>query len=71
MIYREGEVVMDAARMLVGQISTIEGTEITLTRPGGSKWVQEERMCRPASPKEKAGLTPHSAMYLINRSQRP
>ncbi|MFI6684932.1 hypothetical protein [Streptomyces sp. NPDC050485] len=70
MIYNEGEVVMDAARLLVGQISAIEGTEITLTRPGGLEWVQEEKLCRPASPEEKAGLTPLGAMHLISKSQR-
>lgn len=71
MTYRVGEVVMDAARLLVGKISAIEGSEITLTRPSGTQWVQEEQQCRPASPQEKAGLTPEGTIYSIGESQTP
>ncbi|MEU1071515.1 MULTISPECIES: hypothetical protein [unclassified Streptomyces] len=68
MNYRVGEVVMDAARLLVGKISAIEGSEITLTRPSGTEWVQEERLCRPASPQEKAALTPQGTIDFIGES---
>ncbi|MGW2481798.1 hypothetical protein ACWCWQ_18490 [Streptomyces sp. NPDC001571] len=71
MRYREGEIVVDMARSLAGQVTDVHGNVLTLARAGGrTVWEQEADQCRTASPAEAASLTPGGAIRVISSSRR-
>ncbi|MET9364945.1 hypothetical protein ABZX93_29075 [Streptomyces sp. NPDC006632] len=70
MKYRKGEVVVDMARNLAGQVMDVRHTVLTLARSEGrGVWEQEADQCRPASPVEAASLTPGGAIRVISFSR--
>ncbi|MFG2717334.1 hypothetical protein ACGFW5_03365 [Streptomyces sp. NPDC048416] len=70
MKYRKGEIVVDMARNLAGQIKDVHGNVLTLARSGGrGVWEQEADQCRPASPVEAESLTPGGAIRVISSSR--
>ncbi|MEU9098287.1 hypothetical protein [Streptomyces sp. NPDC048361] len=71
MNYRKGEVVVDMARNLAGQVKDVHGNVLTLARSDGrGVWEQETDQCRPASSVEAASLTPGGAIRVISSSRR-
>ncbi|MER0447940.1 hypothetical protein ABR738_25865 [Streptomyces sp. Edi4] len=71
MKYAKGEVVVDMARNLAGQVMEVNGNALTLARSEGwGTWEQEADQCRPASPVEAASLTPGGAIRVISSSRR-
>ncbi|MFE9408496.1 hypothetical protein ACFYN0_06825 [Streptomyces sp. NPDC006704] len=70
MRYAKGDVVVDMARNLAGQVMEVNGNALTLARSEGrGMWEQEVDQCRPASHVEAASLTPGGAIRVISSSR--
>lgn len=65
-MYREGDIVTDGTRALAGQVRAVDGALLTLARPGGYEWTANPAACWPASPNERAALTPRGAARIIS-----
>ncbi|RSS40947.1 hypothetical protein [Streptomyces sp. WAC08241] len=66
MKYREGDVVVDGTRALVGRVRVVGRSFLTLTRPGGAEWTATPENCWTASPEERASITLRGAVQVIS-----
>jgi hypothetical protein len=69
--YRQGDFVVDGTRALAGQVRDVKDGELTLARPGGYEWTATVNDCWPASPEERASLTPRGAVRVISTAHPP
>ncbi|MFC8584238.1 hypothetical protein ACFUGD_06740 [Streptomyces sp. NPDC057217] len=71
MRYREGDIVIDSTRALAGQVRAVDGSLLTLARPGGTEWTASAANCWTASPQERASITPRGALRVISTAPAP
>lgn len=71
MRYREGDIVVDGTRALAGQVRAVDGSLLTLARPGGAEWTAKSDNCWTASPQEREAMNPRGAVRVISTSPPP
>ncbi|MFE0701995.1 hypothetical protein [Streptomyces sp. NPDC058872] len=66
MRYREGDIVVDGTRALVGRVRAVGGPLLTLARPTGVEWTANAADCWTASAAERQSITPRGAVLVIS-----